>query len=312
MAKVKLQPIHYRGAAPALNDIIAGHINLMSVSLSLVVQPADEKKLKVLGVGSAKQVKELAEFADRLGERRAGLRGRHLVRSRHHRRHAARRGDEDQRRGAQDPQRPGVPGEIHGAAAVRVDGEQRPRSSATTSRPRPQPGPRSSASRSWCWSRATLSLSSPRSGAPCLDMAEGREIGARSDRARLPRCRALPRRRAYPTKPITILVPAAPGGVSDSLARACRTAFHRDLGPAGHRREPRRRQPPDRRRIGREGLARRPHADARAETIFVINPTSMAASSPTTPRASRRSPGSCAPTRRCLARRPCRPIPCAS
>ncbi len=51
MAHVKLQPIHYRGAAPALNDIMAGHINLMSVSYSLVVQPAAEKKLKVLGVG---------------------------------------------------------------------------------------------------------------------------------------------------------------------------------------------------------------------------------------------------------------------
>src|SRR2546430_17240533 len=59
MAKVKLQPIHYRGAAPALNDIIAGHINLMSVSVSLVIQPANEKKLKVLGVGSPKRVKEL-------------------------------------------------------------------------------------------------------------------------------------------------------------------------------------------------------------------------------------------------------------
>jgi len=59
MAKVKLQPIHYRGAAPALSDIIAGHINLMSVSLSLVIQPANEKKLKVLGVSSPRKVKEL-------------------------------------------------------------------------------------------------------------------------------------------------------------------------------------------------------------------------------------------------------------
>jgi tripartite-type tricarboxylate transporter receptor subunit TctC len=59
MAKVKLQPIHYRGAAPALNDIIAGHINLMSVSLSLVVQPANEKRLKVLGVSSPRRVAEL-------------------------------------------------------------------------------------------------------------------------------------------------------------------------------------------------------------------------------------------------------------
>jgi tripartite-type tricarboxylate transporter receptor subunit TctC len=54
MAKVKLQAVHYRGAAPALNDIIAGHINLMSVSYSLVVQPAAEKRLKVLGLGGDK------------------------------------------------------------------------------------------------------------------------------------------------------------------------------------------------------------------------------------------------------------------
>ena len=59
MAKVKLQPIHFRGAAPALNDIIAGHIGLMSVSVSLVVQPAEEKRLKVLAVGSPKRVAQL-------------------------------------------------------------------------------------------------------------------------------------------------------------------------------------------------------------------------------------------------------------
>lgn len=61
MAKVKLQPIHYRGAAPALNDIMAGHINLASVSVSLVAQLAAEKKLKVLGVGSPKRVAQLPE-----------------------------------------------------------------------------------------------------------------------------------------------------------------------------------------------------------------------------------------------------------
>src|SRR5436190_21077437 len=59
MAHVKLQPIHYRGAAPALNDIMAGHINLMSVSYSLVVQPFAEKKLKVLAVGGLKRSPQL-------------------------------------------------------------------------------------------------------------------------------------------------------------------------------------------------------------------------------------------------------------
>jgi tripartite-type tricarboxylate transporter receptor subunit TctC len=59
MAHVKLQAIHYRGAAPALNDILAGHINLMSVSYSLVVQPFAEKKLKVLAVGGLKRSPQL-------------------------------------------------------------------------------------------------------------------------------------------------------------------------------------------------------------------------------------------------------------
>jgi tripartite-type tricarboxylate transporter receptor subunit TctC len=61
MAGVKFQPIHYRGAAPALNDLIAGHINLMSVSVSFAVQPAAAKKLKVLGVGTPKRVAQLPD-----------------------------------------------------------------------------------------------------------------------------------------------------------------------------------------------------------------------------------------------------------
>jgi tripartite-type tricarboxylate transporter receptor subunit TctC len=61
MAHIQLQAIHYRGAAPALSDIIAGHINLMSVSISLVVQPAKAKKLKILGVGSAQRVAQLPD-----------------------------------------------------------------------------------------------------------------------------------------------------------------------------------------------------------------------------------------------------------
>jgi tripartite-type tricarboxylate transporter receptor subunit TctC len=59
LAKVKLQAVHYRGAAPALNDIIAGHINLMSVSYSLVIQPAQEKRLKVLGLGGSSRLPAL-------------------------------------------------------------------------------------------------------------------------------------------------------------------------------------------------------------------------------------------------------------
>ena len=60
-AGVKLRPIHYKGAAPALNDVMAGHIDLMSISVSLVVQPHQEKKLKILGVGAQKRVSQLPD-----------------------------------------------------------------------------------------------------------------------------------------------------------------------------------------------------------------------------------------------------------
>jgi tripartite-type tricarboxylate transporter receptor subunit TctC len=56
LAGVKFVPVHYRGAAPALNDLIAGHINLMSVSVSLALPPARADKLKLLGIGSAQRL----------------------------------------------------------------------------------------------------------------------------------------------------------------------------------------------------------------------------------------------------------------
>ena len=40
MAAVNLLPVHYRGAAPALTDVIAGHINLMSVASALHCRPS--------------------------------------------------------------------------------------------------------------------------------------------------------------------------------------------------------------------------------------------------------------------------------
>jgi tripartite-type tricarboxylate transporter receptor subunit TctC len=56
MSGVKLLPVHYRGAALALNDVIAGHINLMSVSVSLALPPAQAGQLKILGIGSEKRL----------------------------------------------------------------------------------------------------------------------------------------------------------------------------------------------------------------------------------------------------------------
>jgi tripartite-type tricarboxylate transporter receptor subunit TctC len=62
MAGIKLAPVHYRGAAPALNDLIGGHINLMSVSTTLSLEPARAGRVKMLGVGSPKRLPQAPEM----------------------------------------------------------------------------------------------------------------------------------------------------------------------------------------------------------------------------------------------------------
>jgi len=56
MAGVKLVPVHYRGAAPALTDVIAGHVKLMSVSVSLALPPFRTGQIKIFGIGSGKRL----------------------------------------------------------------------------------------------------------------------------------------------------------------------------------------------------------------------------------------------------------------
>jgi tripartite-type tricarboxylate transporter receptor subunit TctC len=51
MAGIKLVPVHYRGAAPALTDLLGGHIKLMSVSMTLSREPAKAGRITMLGVG---------------------------------------------------------------------------------------------------------------------------------------------------------------------------------------------------------------------------------------------------------------------
>jgi tripartite-type tricarboxylate transporter receptor subunit TctC len=61
MAGIKLAPVHYRGATPALNDVLAGHIMLTSVSLSASVPPYRAGKAKMLAVGSARRLPQIPE-----------------------------------------------------------------------------------------------------------------------------------------------------------------------------------------------------------------------------------------------------------
>jgi tripartite-type tricarboxylate transporter receptor subunit TctC len=62
MAGVKLVPVHYRGAAPALTDVIAGHVKLMSVSVSLALPPFRTGQIKIFGIGSAKRLPLAADI----------------------------------------------------------------------------------------------------------------------------------------------------------------------------------------------------------------------------------------------------------
>jgi tripartite-type tricarboxylate transporter receptor subunit TctC len=52
----KLVPIHYKGAAPAMTDVIAGHIQLMYVSAASAVQPAAAGQVRFLAVGAGERM----------------------------------------------------------------------------------------------------------------------------------------------------------------------------------------------------------------------------------------------------------------
>jgi tripartite-type tricarboxylate transporter receptor subunit TctC len=59
MAGVKLQPVHYRGATPALDDLIGGNINLMTISVSSAMPAVDAGQVKLLGIGSPHRLPQL-------------------------------------------------------------------------------------------------------------------------------------------------------------------------------------------------------------------------------------------------------------
>jgi tripartite-type tricarboxylate transporter receptor subunit TctC len=61
MTGTRFTPVHYRGAAPAITDLIGGHIQMMIVSIGLVAQPWQAGALKVLGFGSPARI---AQYPD--------------------------------------------------------------------------------------------------------------------------------------------------------------------------------------------------------------------------------------------------------
>jgi tripartite-type tricarboxylate transporter receptor subunit TctC len=63
MAGLKLTPIHYRGASPALNDVIAGHINMIIMGPSIALPTVKAGKLNMLGFGSSKRMPQFADVS---------------------------------------------------------------------------------------------------------------------------------------------------------------------------------------------------------------------------------------------------------
>ena len=61
MAGVKLTPVHYRGAAPMLNDLIGGHIPMAFIGATLAAQPIKAGQIRALGIGSSKRLAELPD-----------------------------------------------------------------------------------------------------------------------------------------------------------------------------------------------------------------------------------------------------------
>jgi tripartite-type tricarboxylate transporter receptor subunit TctC len=62
MAGVQLAPVHYKGGAPALTDLIGGHIPLLFISVTLMHQPWKAGQVRALGVGTSARLAQFPEL----------------------------------------------------------------------------------------------------------------------------------------------------------------------------------------------------------------------------------------------------------
>jgi tripartite-type tricarboxylate transporter receptor subunit TctC len=61
LADARFQAVHYKGATPALTDVMAGHIQLMFISVGSAVPQWKAGKVKLLAVGAAERMPLLSE-----------------------------------------------------------------------------------------------------------------------------------------------------------------------------------------------------------------------------------------------------------
>ena len=95
-AKVNLVHVPYKGAAPALQDVIAGHVQMMFATASSVVSHIQDGKVRALAVTTLKRTALLPDLPTDRRTRPQGLRRHHLARPR--------RAGQDAARGRQDAQ----------------------------------------------------------------------------------------------------------------------------------------------------------------------------------------------------------------
>jgi tripartite-type tricarboxylate transporter receptor subunit TctC len=62
LSGAKFQAVHYKGATPALTDVMAGHIQMMFVSVGSVVPQWKAGKVNFIAVGAAKRMRLLPEI----------------------------------------------------------------------------------------------------------------------------------------------------------------------------------------------------------------------------------------------------------
>ena len=77
---IKMVHVPYRGAQPALTDVLAGHVDMFFDTLTTSVPLYRDGKLKILGVADVQRAPRAAGSADHLRGGPAGLPLDHLVR----------------------------------------------------------------------------------------------------------------------------------------------------------------------------------------------------------------------------------------
>jgi tripartite-type tricarboxylate transporter receptor subunit TctC len=105
LAKVQMTHVPYRGAGPAITDLLGGQVDMIFGTAAAVASFVDSGKLRAIGVTTPQGV-AVAQGRARHRRHRTWLRRRELVRPLCARRHTRRRDQQAERRGEEGGQEP--------------------------------------------------------------------------------------------------------------------------------------------------------------------------------------------------------------